>query len=203
METFGSRITKLRERCGISRESLAGLIGISASALESCEIGYIEPSIETLYRIAQIFGVSEAYAAMLTDEPEVSEDDSVREIYIASSVHESGKILKSDIVGTAYINREDMHGREYFAYLAPDDKMSRARISKGDMLIIKKQSFAENNSIAAVILEGKTLVRRYTRKGNLVTLTEECPRGEKCVIDTTETLLQILGQVVEVRIKNL
>lgn len=201
--SFGERLALLRESVGISQEVLAKLTGVSESTVEGYETEYIEPRIGFLTRIAQIFGVSLAYAAMLTDDPSVEEDDSVREVYVAQRLNAGGVVRKSDIAGTVYIKKEDAHGRDCFALIMPDDSLERARIRKGDILIVRKQYHAENGDIVVAETDGQILVRRYEKKGSIVLLRAESAKFDTVKIDVLEKEFAVLGTVAEVRIRNL
>lgn len=207
MESFGQRIRHLRENTGLSRESMAALLGLSESAVYSYETNYSQPSVKTLSRIAQIFGVSEAYVALLTEDPSVAEDPSVKEIYVADCVRAgSGMIMKNDIVGTVFMSREDTHGKEHYALVMPDNSLIKARVEKGDILIVRRQNHAsDGDMVVALVGDNPAIVRRYSRKGNIVTLTPETssPEYKAIKVDTTETPFLISGKVVEVRMKNI
>lgn len=207
METFGERLSMLRRGAGMSRESLAGLLGISETALCGYETNYSQPTERVLARAAQIFNVSEAYIALLTDDPSVSEDMSVREIYVAKCVRGgSGMVMREDIVDTAFIPRDDSRGREYYGLIMKDDSLLRARIGKGDLLIVRRQNHASNGDIVVALRgEEEAVVRRYCRKWNIVTLSPESasPQYEPIFIDVNEEHFMISGKVVEVRIRDL
>ncbi len=201
--TFGERLAILRESVGISQEVLAKLTGVSANVIDGYETEYIEPRIGFLTRVAQIFGVSLAYAAMLTDDPSVEEDDSVREVYVAGRLHPGGVVRKSDIAGTVYIKKEDTHGRDCYALIMPDDSLERARIRKGDVLIVRKQSRAENGDIVVAEVGERIFVRRYEKVGSIVLLKAESARFDTVKIDLKEQEFSVLGRIDEVRIRNL
>ena len=204
METFAHRLTALRENVGIGRESLAKLLNISEALVEGYETGYSEPSIETLERASRIFGVSVAYVAMLTDDPKVTEDGEIKEIYVVKNPkHHSGKMYRDDIVGTVYMNRSDMHGRDYYAFVMNDDGLKDARITTGDLLIVRKQQNADEGDIAVVMTpEGKSVVRRLFREGRLIILKPENPDYDDIILDGVEDEFEIMGKVVEIRIKS-
>ncbi|MBM7854098.1 transcriptional regulator with XRE-family HTH domain [Desulfohalotomaculum tongense] len=64
------RIKELRARAGISQETLAQKLGVSVASVASYEIGRVNPSIEVLKKIADIFGVSVDYIlGRSNDEP--------------------------------------------------------------------------------------------------------------------------------------
>ena len=58
---LGNIIKKAREQAGLTQEELAGLIGISRTAIARYELGEIEPKIRNLIAIAETLNVSIDY----------------------------------------------------------------------------------------------------------------------------------------------
>ena len=58
---FGARIALLRRNRSMSQLELARALGISASAVGMYEQGRREPPLETVVRLAELFGVSTDY----------------------------------------------------------------------------------------------------------------------------------------------
>lgn len=200
MEAFSQRLRNLRENVGLSAENLAMLLDMSVSAVRCLEEGYNLPSIETLMRISEIFNVSLGYAAMLSDDESVCEDSLLKEVYLLDKMHNS---TSGDIVNTVYINRKDMHGKDYSALVMKDDSMTRARIFEGDELIVARQNYASNGEIVVALLsDGSEVVRRFMRVGNIVTLVPESdnPKYKTEKVDVSEETFSILGIVHEIRI---
>jgi transcriptional regulator with XRE-family HTH domain len=54
---MGKRIAKLRQERGLTREVLAKEAGISAAYIKKIELGYINPHIKTISRLAEILEV--------------------------------------------------------------------------------------------------------------------------------------------------
>lgn len=63
---MGKNITRLRKGRGLTRKQLAKEAGISAGYLRKIELGYIDPHVKTIARIAEILGVE--VGAILMDE---------------------------------------------------------------------------------------------------------------------------------------
>jgi transcriptional regulator with XRE-family HTH domain len=64
---FGERIAEQRKKLGLNQEELAGKIGVSRSALSLYEIDRREPDLETVKKIASLFGVTTDYLLGLTE----------------------------------------------------------------------------------------------------------------------------------------
>jgi transcriptional regulator with XRE-family HTH domain len=58
--TFGQRLREARIRAGMSQSDVEEISGIPKARLSRYENGHVEPSIQTLERLARALGVSEA-----------------------------------------------------------------------------------------------------------------------------------------------
>jgi transcriptional regulator with XRE-family HTH domain len=73
-ETFAGRLEALREAAGLSQYRLAQLAGLSKQNISRLELGYSEPSFETVLRLAAALRVevmSFAYPLPPMDPPPV------------------------------------------------------------------------------------------------------------------------------------
>ncbi len=61
MLLLGDRLKKAREQAGLTQEELAGLIGVSRTAIARYELGEIEPKVRNLISIAEKLSVSTDY----------------------------------------------------------------------------------------------------------------------------------------------
>ena len=58
---FGTRMSQLRERKNLTQKQAAHLIGVSRTMILEYEAGSKMPKVETLKRIAEIYGTSADY----------------------------------------------------------------------------------------------------------------------------------------------
>lgn len=206
MEDFLKKYRRLCDDTGLTTENMAKLLNVGMACAEGLETGYIEPTAEMLMRLASIFNVSEAYMADFTDDPKCHEDDDAKEVFVVDSLRGSnGIIMKSNIKGIAYMDKKEARGKDYYATIMKDDSMAKARMNKGDILIVQRQSAVSNGEVVVAIVEDEEIVRRYHRMGNIVTLTAEGDsfKYKTLKIDERETKFKVLGVVREVRIKNI
>src|SRR5215510_5779029 len=83
---FGTRLREARLSAGLSQSELEELSGIPKARLSRYENGHVEPSIQTLNRLARALNVSEA--SLLGDERAALEE-------FAKVLSENGITLKS------------------------------------------------------------------------------------------------------------
>ena len=67
MKKFAERLIELRQGEGLSRSDLAGVLGVSHSAVCSWENGVCSPSIWSLIKLSEYFGVRVNYLVGLDD----------------------------------------------------------------------------------------------------------------------------------------
>lgn len=205
MREFKEVLKELKSQTGLTNNHLSKLLSIGTVSVEAMETGYIQPSMDILLRMADIFHVSLEYIVGGTLDQACREDLDVKEIFLVGGF--SGPdytVALKDILGSVFINRHELHGKEFLAYSVMDDAMSKSRIFKGDVLIVRRQSYADNGDLVLAVLDGdKEIVRRYRRTGNIITLTAEGDslKFPPIKIDEREAKLKILGKVHEVRIK--
>jgi transcriptional regulator with XRE-family HTH domain len=58
IESFGNKLRSIREECGLTQEELAYSAGISFTTLNRIEQGHVNPSLATIYAIAEALGIS-------------------------------------------------------------------------------------------------------------------------------------------------
>lgn len=72
-EVLGPRVRKLRSERGISQKELADMCTCTPSAISQIENGLRNASVESLFSIAQAFGVSIDYLVGKTESPNVED----------------------------------------------------------------------------------------------------------------------------------
>ncbi|MBQ6795933.1 MAG: hypothetical protein IJO83_07300 [Clostridia bacterium] len=203
MASFGERLNSLMQSAGLKEENMVYLLGISSQRLENLLTGYSEADVTLVERVASIFDVAPSYAAGLSDKKEVAEANA-REIFVAERLDPvSGMMRLKDVTESIYIDKSELHGKDYIGLKVKDDSMAKARIFEGDTVVVRRQQFADSGNVVAVLMEdGSYIIRRYSRKGNIVTLTCEGDgiKYPPIKVDTKEETLRIIGRVTELRV---
>lgn len=99
-----------------------------------------------------------------------------------------------NVEGTIALPREWTKGGETFLLRVRGDSMRDAHIVPGDLVVVRKQTTAENGEIAVVLVRGEeaTLKRFFRRNGRIV-LKPENPALEALEFEARE--VQVLGVV--------
>ncbi|ACX51292.1 transcriptional regulator, XRE family [Ammonifex degensii KC4] len=58
MIRFGDTLKQLRQRMGLRQDDVARMVGVERSTVANWERGVKQPSLETLVKLSQLFGVS-------------------------------------------------------------------------------------------------------------------------------------------------
>ena len=92
---------------------------------------------------------------------------------------------------------EDMIGDgEYFVLRAKGDSMTDAGIVAGDLVVVKKQNYAEESQIVVAFIDGETTLKRIY-KGNIKGLIELRPENKRYKTIYTSDCV-ILGVAVKI-----
>lgn len=105
------------------------------------------------------------------------------------------------IVGYEYANADETKNGEYFYLKVTGDSMIGSRIQDGDLVLVKKQDYVDENGQIAVVLvnaEEATLKRVYLQKDQVM-LQADNPKYAPMVLREAE--IRIIGRVMEVKFK--
>ena len=88
----------------------------------------------------------------------------------------------------------DMGSGKLFALQVKGDSMTGAGIIDGDRVIVKQQGTAENGEIVCAIIDGEATLKRFYKRGNVITLKAENEKYAPIVVTRGE--FRIAGRVV-------
>ncbi|NPV27089.1 MAG: hypothetical protein HPY81_06495 [Firmicutes bacterium] len=108
-------------------------------------------------------------------------------------------LVLEQIIGYDYVPAKDVKGGEYFFVRVKGDSMIGARIQDGDLVLVRKQPTLEDGQIGLVIVDGKPMIKKFYRQGNLAILKPENAAYQPIVAPLPE--VTIVGEVVEAKIK--
>ena len=118
----------------------------------------------------------------------------VREIPILGRVPAGKPFLSEENVEGLLTITSDMASGKLFALQVKGDSMIDAGILEGDRVIVKQQGTAENGEIVCALIEGEATLKRFYKKGGVITLKAE---NEKYApITVSEGEFRIVGRVV-------
>ena len=88
----------------------------------------------------------------------------------------------------------DMGSGKLFALQVKGDSMTGAGIMDGDRVIVRQQGTAENGEIVCAVIDGEATLKRFFKKGGVVTLQAENEKYPPITVSEGE--FRIAGRVV-------
>lgn len=197
------QLRSLRKAKGLSMKELGQFVGVAESTISLYENGKRQPDNDTMLRLADFFGVTVDYLLGRENELAIKNQIDVGELEMYP-IPLVGKVVagmpiecEEYIEGYVYINHRPKE--EYFALKVFGDSMINAGIPDGAILIVHKQSYAENGNIVVAFLNGEQTVKYLKYSEDDMYLVPANNNYLPIHIKKTDEFL-ILGKVVEIRI---
>ncbi|MFQ5329417.1 MAG: transcriptional repressor LexA [Thermodesulfobacteriota bacterium] len=108
------------------------------------------------------------------------------------------RLAVENIEGHVTLDSSFFRCRDGFLLRADGESMTGAGIGDGDYLLIRPQRDADNGDIVVALLDDEATVKRFSRRGDVVTLTPENPDMEPITVRAGEREISIVGKVVAV-----
>ncbi len=155
MDTFGNRLQKARLRKRMSQSTLAALSGVTARSIQNYESGDRMPnSIKITARLAR--------ALDTTTEALIGENDTTTEVRLLSSVSGTAQnFTDANIIETYRFPTNFTGEGEFFLLRVRGNSMTGAGIEPGDLVLVRRQSEANDGEIVVVSVDGETTLKRY------------------------------------------
>jgi repressor LexA len=117
-----------------------------------------------------------------------------REVPVLGRVPAGKPFLSEENVEGVLTIPADMSGGKTFALQVKGDSMIRAGILDGDKVIVKQQGTAENGEIVCAVIDGEATLKRFFKKGGVITLKAENEKYAPIIVSEGE--FRIAGRVV-------
>jgi repressor LexA len=186
---------------GMTQEQVAGLLGVHRTTYNRYEKGLRSPDLETVSKLATIFGVTTDY--LLGSKPNEQDPDQIRLIPLLGSVPAGTPIEAIEDI-EEYIDiypRFVKHG-ELFALRVQGDSME-PDLRNGDIVVIEKQEYVENGQIAVVRVNGEDFtIKRVKLSQKGLMLIPSNPAYDPVFFDSDQVAtlpVTIIGVVIEIR----
>jgi len=197
MASFKDMLKYYREREGLSQSQLAKVIGVSASTISMYEIGKREPDFETEEKIADYFNVS---LSSLRGKNEVQRPTRVPVLGRVAAGIPMDAI--EEIIDYEEIPEAMSRDGEYFGLKIKGDSME-PRIQNGDVVIVRKQSDADDGDLVIALVNGNEgMCKRLKKMQSGIMLLSNNPAYDPYVFswdDINNLPVTIVGKVKELR----
>lgn len=206
---FKTRLKQLRNERGISQRQLAEFLKVAPSTISMYENGQREPNFEVLESLADFFNVDLNYLLGKTNKTTKIILDSKFskgiKIPVLGTVPAGIPITAvEDIIDYEEIPKSWENQGEFFGLKIKGDSMYPT-LENGDVVIVKKQSTADNGDTVIVMVNGDDATcKRYERSetGIMLVPNNNAYNPVFYTNEEIETLpLTIIGKVVELRRK--
>lgn len=189
----------LMEQKGISRMGLSKESGVPYTTIVNFyEKGTENVKLSTLRRLSEFFGCSLDY---LVDEG-VEGVTKLGELVMIPIVGKvscgDGALAYEDVEGYEPTPKEWLNGGDHFYLRAKGDSMINARISDGDLLLIRKQEDVDDGEIAAVLIDDEAVLKRVYKNGGALILQSENPKYPPIIFNGQDKKVIILGKLKKV-----
>lgn len=192
-------LSEFRKSAGFTQEQLAKKLKISRAAINHYENNDREPSFEVLNKMAAIFNCT------IDELINGRKNNTKRGVSIpVLGTIPAGIPIEAieEIIDYEEISEELARTGEFFALKIKGDSMA-PRINDKDIVIVKKQSFVENNEIAVVLINGydATLKRvKFEKNGMWLVPDNEVYKPMFFTAAQVEELpIKVIGKAIEVR----
>jgi len=206
---FKTRLKQLRNERGISQRQLAEFLKVAPSTISMYENGQREPNFEVLESLADFFNVDLNYLLGKTNKTTKIILDSKFskgiKIPVLGTVPAGIPITAvEDIIDYEEIPKSWENQGEFFGLKIKGDSMYPT-LENGDVVIVRKQSTADNGDTVIVMVNGDDATcKRYERSDTGIMLIPNNNAYAPAFYTNKEieTLpLTIIGKVVELRRK--
>lgn len=203
MAKFKDMLKFFRTRDGLSQSELAKKLGVSTSTISMYEVGRREPDFETEEKIADFFN-TDLNILRGRDTENLFSNGAVI-IPVLGRVAAGIPLTAAEyILDTEEISQSMANDGEYFGLQVKGDSME-PKISNGDVVIVRKQSDADDGDFVIALVNGDdAVVKRLKKYKDGIALISTNPAYEPLYFsnDEIETKpVEIIGKVKELRAK--
>ena len=197
-----NRMRELREEIGISMKEAARQLKMPYTTYVNYEKGFREPNSETLIDIADFFDTSIDYLLFKSNvrhsEGGVTAPNNIipmpemRKIPLIGSIACGAPILAEEHIEDYIDIPKHIHAD--FALTCKGDSMINARIFDGDIVIVKKQSNANNGEIVVAMTdENEVTLKRFYKEDGYIRLQPENDFLEPIILNNVTILGKAIG----------
>lgn len=208
MSNVGSRIKSLREERDMSQTDLANKIGVSKQTLFKYENGVVQ-NIPTKYieKIANLFDVSPGYIMGWQKTPHKPDLSKISGIRITKNLinvpilgHiQCGMPTLSEANYEGYFKLDPDLCKADFSLVADGDSMIDANIHEGDIVFFKETPDVESGTIAAVLLDEETTLKKVIKMDDTLILQPANDKYKPILVHQGDySNVMILGKMVGV-----
>ena len=205
---ISKKIYLLRTENKLTQSDLAKIAGVTDKAVSSWEKGTRSPKLQYTKSICEHFGIDlNAF---------IDENNNIYSPGLPSNAIPFVPSYKAPIIGSIpagypVLAIEDIEGyadipysdEENYFFLRVNGNSMEPKIHTGDLVLIRRQAYAEDGQITAARVNGdEATLKRYKRQGDMVLLIPENSAFDARIVPIKDFEIgdaQIIGVALEVR----
>ena len=190
---LAKNLKHLRLSHGLSQDYLAKKFGYkSFTTIQKWETGTSEPSLEVIYELSKLYGVTMHALYTLDLEQGQKDKSGCKKIPLVGTIAAGLPILAEENI-EGYFNIDPSINAD-FALRIKGDSMLEAGILPRDIVFIKKQDCLENGEVGAVLIKNEATLKRFYRKNGTIILQAENAKYQPIILTNGD--VRILGKLV-------
>jgi len=215
-----NRIKEILEDKGIKQKWLADKMEKSYNMVNSYVQNRRQPSLEDLFKIANILDVAVAelldnskgkvekskpykhiQSSLFTLAESESEYQQTTNIPLLGNVACGHPLfaeenIESEIPVSVELIRKD---KNYFILRASGDSMNEAKINDGDLVLIRQEQVAENGNKVVALIDDEATIKEFWKQGNMIVLKPKSTNKiHQPIILTTDFKIQgIVEEIIK------
>ena len=161
-KAFSINLKNLRKSMGLTQAELGKALNVQKSCISNYEQGFSMPDVNRLVKIADYFLVDLGY--LLGHSPQMSireNGNNNRRVSIVDTVEFQQEPLRSEhIIDELTLPAINLKSGNFFGIQIPDNSMSRSKLKKGDVAVIRRQPVSTGDIVLFVVEGGKPMIRK-------------------------------------------
>ena len=202
-KTLSNILSLIGSKKGAQRRFTEAL-GLCPSVVGDWKSGKSKSYARRLPQIAEYFGISVDALLDGTSPPDIYSVNGLKRVPVLGTI-KAGNPINAEEFREGYEYADVESGEEYFYLRVNGDSMIGAGITDGSLVLIRRQSYAEDGQIVACLVDGDyATLKRYRTRDKTVLLLPENPSYQPCILsaaDFENGSAAILGVAIEVKKK--
>ena len=199
-----NRIKEVLEEKGVKQTWLADRLNKSYNMVNSYVQNRRQPSLDDLYKIAEILGVEAKQllvAGIRKPKTETADNTTTQTVKVP--------LLGEVACGTPIFAEENIEAfipvsdklikssYRYFILRASGDSMDDAGINDGDLVLIRQQQIAKNGDKVVALIDDEATIKEFQNNGNMIVLKPRSKNSKhQPIVLTTDFRIQGVVETV-------
>jgi repressor LexA len=171
---FKKRLVEQLEKAkknGVSATSIAEKLGVQRSAVSNWRNGRTSPDLDTVKKLAEIFGVSVDY--LLGEDELPADGEAMFYIPILGTVPAGDPLEVVEYHEDSFPIPRKLKKLVDFGLKVKGNSMIGAGIIEGDIVFVKCNPEAHNKQIVVATIDGEATIKRFYKSGDTIILKPE------------------------------